>query len=290
MLQLTPAIYVTYGLLNLALLGLWLPRYRWLWPLALLAAAAAGLANHILQPMALSWAVLLAASIWRANRGSAGGIAKTVAWFVALALAGGMLFHRLPGFANPKIISYWQFGVDSLPYDKYLNFDAALIGLLVLGFGHRRLRNARQWRAMWLSAAPVALTTMIVILGLSLAAGYVHWQPKWTPLFWIWAWGNLWFTCITEEAFFRGLLQTQLTRGLAKFAYGDAWAVIIAAALFGLKHFPGGWLYVLLATVAGIGYGWAYRRSGRIEAAILTHFSVNTVHFLLFSYPALSTR
>jgi len=40
--------------------------------------------------------------------------------------------------------------------------------------------------------------------------------------------------------------------------------------------------------VAGIGYGWAYRRTGRIEASILTHFSLNSLHFLLFTYPALA--
>lgn len=41
------------------------------------------------------------------------------------------------------------------------------------------------------------------------------------------------------------------------------------------------------ATLAGIGYGLAYWRSGRIEAAILTHFAVNAAHFVLFTYPAL---
>jgi membrane protease YdiL (CAAX protease family) len=44
---------------------------------------------------------------------------------------------------------------------------------------------------------------------------------------------------------------------------------------------------VLLATIAGTGYGLAYQRSGRVEMAILTHFAVNATHFLLFTYPAL---
>jgi membrane protease YdiL (CAAX protease family) len=46
--------------------------------------------------------------------------------------------------------------------------------------------------------------------------------------------------------------------------------------------------YVLAATVAGLGYGWAFLRTGRIEAAIAVHFAVNAVHFLLFAYPRLA--
>lgn len=32
----------------------------------------------------------------------------------------------------------------------------------------------------------------------------------------------------------------------------------------------------------------AYQRTGRVEAAILTHFAVNATHFLLFTYPTLA--
>jgi hypothetical protein len=46
-------------------------------------------------------------------------------------------------------------------------------------------------------------------------------------------------------------------------------------------------MYVALATIAGLGYGWIYQRTGRIEASILTHFALNAVHFFAFSYPAL---
>jgi membrane protease YdiL (CAAX protease family) len=74
---------------------------------------------------------------------------------------------------------------------------------------------------------------------------------KWTP-----------FTCVTEEAFFRGFLLAQLARGWSGSRYG-------------------------LAAVAGFGYAMAYLRTGRIEAAILTHFALNALHFLAFTYPGL---
>lgn len=44
---------------------------------------------------------------------------------------------------------------------------------------------------------------------------------------------------------------------------------------------------VYLATLAGIGYGLAYRWGG-VAAAVLCHFGLNLVHFTLFSYPMLA--
>jgi membrane protease YdiL (CAAX protease family) len=69
--------------------------------------------------------------------------------------------------------------------------------------------------------------------------------------------------------------------------HGQWWALSVASVLFGLAHAGGGPIYVALATVAGAGYGWAYLRTGKIEASILTHFALNAVHFFGFTYPAL---
>jgi membrane protease YdiL (CAAX protease family) len=44
---------------------------------------------------------------------------------------------------------------------------------------------------------------------------------------------------------------------------------------------------VILSTIAGVGYGWVFGRTNRIEASILTHFLVNTAHIVGFTYPAL---
>ena len=84
-------------------------------------------------------------------------------------------------------------------------------------------------------------------------------------------------------------MQRFLVAGLAKYRYGATIGLVLAAVLFGLMHYPGGTKYVLLSTVAGIGYGWTYLRTQRIEASILTHFLVNCIHFVFFTYPALAT-
>ena len=63
--------------------------------------------------------------------------------------------------------------------------------------------------------------------------------------------------------------------------------MLLAATVFGLAHWGAGWHWVLLATLAGIGYGLAYRFGG-LAAAIAKHFGLNLLHFGLFTYPMLA--
>ncbi len=85
---------------------------------------------------------------------------------------------------------------------------------------------------------------------------------------------------LPEELFFRGLL----LRGLEKVSSKKWIPMAVSSLAFGLMH----WnnvndlsmqiTYVSLATIAGLGYGWAYRKSGNnLFAAILTHTLVDWV-------------
>ncbi|MGZ4977033.1 MAG: CPBP family intramembrane glutamic endopeptidase [Methylobacter sp.] len=294
MIKLNAATFITYGLLTLALLSLWLPRIPCFsryapWSVFLVIAIIAGLFFNILQSMALLWIVLFGGSVWALTQKDLGLPIKSALFAIVFLLSVGLLTHQLPGFSNPKIISDLYFSDDAIPYDKYLNFDNVLVSLFILGFGHQRLAGVSEWRLTLKRMTFVTPLSLFTVMCLSLLLGYVQWQPKWTPVFFVWAWGNLLFTCIVEEAFFRGFIQKYLMQGLSKVRYGDALAISITAVLFGLAHYMGGNKYILLATVAGVGYGWAYYHTGRIEASILTHFSLNSLHFLLFTYPALAT-
>jgi hypothetical protein len=83
------------------------------------------------------------------------------------------------------------------------------------------------------------------------------------------------------------LIQERITRALAAYPRWRWVAVAASALLFGAAHGAGGALYAALATVAGLGYALAYATTRRVEAAVLTHFIVNAVHFLGFTYPHL---
>jgi len=89
------------------------------------------------------------------------------------------------------------------------------------------------------------------------------------------------FVAIPEELFFRGLLQNLLEPRL-----GYTGSLILTAAIFGLSHFnkplPFNWRYVMLATIAGVFYGRAWRDRRRLLCSATTHTLVDVIWSLWF--------
>jgi uncharacterized protein len=288
-------VFLTYALLTGAILSLWLgadPQAgfgrRHAWIALYLAACLAALAAGILQPIGLVWIGGLAAGLPAVFRPTASRPQRIAATLTSLALTAGLMTHLLPGFDNPEAIASQKITPDALPYRLFLNFDKASAGLLLLALCRPRLFQAGEFRVMFRRAAPVATGLIAVLLVAALAAGYVRFDPKFPPEAWLWLWANLCLTCMAEEALFRGFIQAQLQRAWQHRRGGAAWAVGVASVLFGLAHAGGGPTYVVLSTLAGVGYGWVFLRTGRIEASILTHFALNAIHFVGFTYPALA--
>ena len=124
---------------------------------------------------------------------------------------------------------------------------------------------------------PIALT-------LGLSVGFLHVHATWPHL------GRLigayvftfLFIAIPEELYFRGWLQNLLERRL-----GRTQALLLASTLFGLSHFNKraiyfNWRYVLLAAIAGIFYGRAWRQDRRVAASAITHTTVDTLWSIWF--------
>lgn len=92
----------------------------------------------------------------------------------------------------------------------------------------------------------------------------------------------LMFTAWPEELLFRGLLQNLLAKA-SKSELAGWWT---ASVLFGFSHitnlgFPN-WRYVILASVAGLFYGWTWRKTGSIFASALVHAAVDAAWHFLF--------
>ncbi len=280
-----PMTVATYLALFASIVALWFGRQIWIG--VLVVAVAIGYASGVLFGPAAVWIALFAAlcfaftrvkslpSGWR--RRSLIGL-STLALLV-LALLLGM--HALPGFRNFLALDDVVLSPGAEPYTLYLNFDKTVVGIFIIGLCYPGLlRSSTEWRTALRRAAPLIAINTAVLALFAMALGYLFWQPKWTPLFGIWAASNLFFTCLSEEALFRGFIQRELTQ-----ACGAGIAITASAALFGVAHFGGGPSYVALATAAGAGYGYIYHRTRSIEMAMLAHFALNATHFLLFTYP-----
>jgi membrane protease YdiL (CAAX protease family) len=197
--------------------------------------------------------------------------------------------HMLPGFHNPLVIDHFKLTLDAAPYTLYLNFDKTFAGLLLVGVCYREWAGLVDLRdALRAQVGILIVSNVLVLIAASYLLGYVRFQPKWTTLFWLWSVVNLFATCFSEEAFFRGFVQRELQAMGRNMPHGQLFALGVSASLFGLAHFAGGWRYVLLATLAGIGYGYIYQRTQRLECALLAHFALNATHFLCFTYPQLA--
>ena len=111
------------------------------------------------------------------------------------------------------------------------------------------------------------------VLVLGIALGFIHPHanvPGVGKGLWTWA-GIFVFVAVPEELFFRAWVQNLLERRVGRWP-----ALAIASVLFGLSHFNKrsthfNWQYVLLATIAGIFYGRAWRENRRVAASAITH-------------------
>lgn len=291
MINITIAIAITYGLLAASIVAAWLKPVQITarltlppWVVVFAAACASGLVTGL-----VTWLGVL----YLAAFAGLACIAKTIKpgiIKVALLIATGWMtlalsVHKFAGFANPSLVSNMRVSDGAPVFTHNLNFDTTAAGLILFAVFCVPARTREEWREVF-RQYPVIIGTPIVVFAIGLAVGYVKVDPKlvaYTPVFFM---CNLLFTCVTEEAFFRGFIQQQLTVGMKRWRSGPYIAMVVAAILFGIAHAKGGPLLIGLASLAGLGYGYAYLRNKRIEAAILTHFALNGLHFVAFTYPS----
>lgn len=228
---------------------------------------------------ALPALLALLCSAWLARRRVRWQQTLGHALFIALAVA--LALHWLPGFNGARVIDKVVLSEGAIPFSMYLNLDKPLIGAWLL--------LACPWlvmlrlRGLATSLGVILPLTLLACLGGAWSLGLVAWAPKWPDQAWLWLLNNLLLVSLTEELLFRGYIQG----GLQRLFRHDGLALIAAALLFGLAHLGGGWQWFYLASLAGVGYGLAYRHGG-LTAAVLCHVVVNLVHFAGFTYPMLA--
>ena len=176
----------------------------------------------------------------------------------------------------------WPSGLRAL--NELFLVDAGLYGFLAIrqlsGTGFDFHLKWSDWRTGLREL--VFFTPLVLVLGLAL--GFIHPHRnlpgvgsallRWVAIFF--------FTAVPEELFFRAWVQNLLERRVGRRA-----ALVIASVLFGLSHFNKrsahfNWRYVLLATIAGILYGRAWRERRRVAASAITHASVDWLWGLWF--------
>ena len=120
------------------------------------------------------------------------------------------------------------------------------------------------------------LAMLLEVAHLNFSSGVLLWKAL------AYFFGALWVTALSEEFFFRGLLQHWLTEWT-----GRPWLALCAASiLYGASHlgfrgFPN-WKMAVVGTFLGCFCGLAFRKAGSIRASMVTHALVVTLWRTLF--------
>jgi membrane protease YdiL (CAAX protease family) len=164
-------------------------------------------------------------------------------------------------------------------FNKILLLDAGIYAFLAI----RRLDQVGFDLRLRLMDLAVGLREVVfympIALAIGLGLGFLHIHAGWPGVGAIaFAWlFTFFFIAVPEELFFRGWLQNLLERRL-----GRRGALFLTAALFGLAHFNKraihfNWRYVLMAAIAGVFYGRAWRWRRRVGASAVTHATVDSI-------------
>ncbi len=288
-------LIVTFGLLGLSILAVWLPPIAFgmrfgmpVWPVIFCSAIVSGMMSGYLAWQALAGLAVFAALAWWASHSGSSRWQRMVPCILTAVIALALALHRLPGFRNPAVIVDFKVSAQALPFTQYANFDKAAVGLILLVWLCRRATSVDDWKEIARKTPLIIAITTVSVMGLALALGVVRFDPKWPEITPVFLAMNLLFTCVAEEAFFRGFLQERCAMALQGVRWGSVMTIALSGLLFGLAHAAGGVSYMILATVAGFGYAIVYASVRRVEAAIATHIVVNAVHFIGFTYPQIA--
>lgn len=252
-----------------------------------------GVLSKVVLPLGIFSIGLLAVSAHYASRSDITPFRRNSAYFLTVLMSLAIAMHKVPGFQNYLVVENINLTPNSLGFTLYANLDKGLVGFILLNFFCETIPSIDEFKD---GLKKMAVPSVMTITGVFLIAYCVKWvgfDPGLKPYFLQFLVINLFFVCFAEEAFFRGFLQEIISQKLGRAKFASAWSLVICSMLFGLTHFNGkipvnqALIGVLLGTLAGLGYGYVYQKTRKVEYAVLLHFALNMIHFIAFTYPSM---
>jgi membrane protease YdiL (CAAX protease family) len=237
-----------------------------LWLACVLYAAAAGLS---VGDRAAAFAIYLAIpSLILATGVTERGKLPWRELAAAASLGVAIKYHQLPTLPIPAPGGYDASRLVGLVAGLYF----FLVARPLEGVGYRWALTPRDAG----TAVVVFLCYAAIAVPIGFATHFIAWSPRLSlpdaalrPIV------VYLITAVPEEFLFRGLIQNLLSRWL-----GVPLGLAIGSVIFGLSHLPDP-RYAVLATIAGVAYGWVYVRTGKVTASAITHALVDAVWVML---------
>lgn len=249
------------------------------------ALAAKSLSQSYLLPAAIlslcvipfGWSGVAAPLIWlslctiETQRGWKRAPAYLVTALLMLATALG----AFPGGGRIELMPPYSDVAGNTIYASF-NVGKAVIALAVVAFMVRQ--------RCWLKRGDIPFIALAIALPFLCGLLAVGFAPKFALPIIAAATVNLLVVCISEEGFFRWILQ----RGTEELLGRWRWlAILLVTAIFTFLHtgWAGSPQVLALVAVAGFGYSllWYLRRN--FWGCVLAHWGVNVLHLFLLPYP-----
>jgi uncharacterized protein len=187
------------------------------------------------------------------------------------------------------ISARWLAGIWTWPFELY--FFQPLTAVCAGSYSFMVVRNLDIGYKLtfrkgdWIDGLANFAAFSVLAIPLGYALGFIHFHPASVSLggFAGRLLGIYLTIAIPEELLFRGILQNSLVRAIQRGPSGT-YGLLIASLVFGASHLHHppvpNWRYGIMATLAGVFYGNAYRTRHRLSAPALTHALVDTAwHF-----------
>jgi membrane protease YdiL (CAAX protease family) len=195
-------------------------------------------------------------------------------------------FAAMLALAVP-VATGWFDGIWNWPQEVYFfgPFFCVCVGaydfLVIRGLEDAGFRLIPHKADLWDGLANLA-AFMVLGIPLGIVLGFLHPHADsisvWDVAFQFF--GIYLTIAIPEELMFRGILQNFLVKTIPSASRG-MYGLVIASVVFGASHLHHppvpNWRYMIMATLAGLFYGNAWRSKHRLPASALTHALVDTM-------------
>lgn len=216
-------------------------------------------------------------------------VGRCLVWSLVVVLGLAIGLYRPDGFQFPVVFTHFRTWSGALvDFLLSVNTGKAFAGYVALWFlcvykvrpACSGVLSMRTGLVLVAGFCAIILTVAISTLGLSL-------EPKGLADIARFALVNLLVTCVSEEVFMRLIFQVAILSTVLLLirhrVLANLVALVCVSVLFLVTHSVGEAAHVFL--LAGFLYALIFTLTNRLSLAILLHFSVNVLHFSLFTYP-----
>lgn len=284
-----PLLTCAFLMLIVTTISFWVYKRLWVWGPLLIASCGVAFLAKALRPTFLIPVSFLFIAHWILKT-DIRGLSRFLTGFIATILSLALAFHFIPDVSNWLLVTAAQVSPNAPAFDYYWNFDKPFIGFFILGFQLRLIGSREEFRSIILKSSLFFLFVLALFIFASLTLNVLEFDFKLPLLGLAWLVGNLFFTVIPEEVFFRGFLQKQISQAIPH-VFGPYLANLLVSLGFGLVHFffISSATYVAFSFVASFLYGLIFHLTKSIESSIFCHYALNVIHFIFFTYPILTS-